>query len=81
MFRFNKQYINKKNTEIYKGILVICVFLAHLGNYEINYFDNYSFQFLTPLGYLAVSVFLFLSGYGLSYSVNEKGKFYFKFYI
>ncbi len=81
MFRFNKQYINKKNTEIYKGILVICVFLAHLGNYEINYFDNYSFQFLTPLGYLAVSVFLFLSGYGLSYSVNEKGKFYFNSFI
>lgn len=81
MFKFNKQYTNKESALFYKGILAICVFLAHLGNYEINYFNNYAFHFLTPLGYLAVSVFLFLSGYGLAYSFNSKGKLYFDGFI
>jgi len=68
--------MNKEYTQVYKGILTICVFLGHFGNYEINYYDNFSFQFLTPLAYLAVSIFLFLSGYGLAYSIKKRGKQY-----
>ena len=59
---FNDEFMSVKNCNSYKGLFALIVLLHHIS-------QRVSGGILTPdftrVGYLAVSVFLFLSGYGL----------------
>lgn len=61
-----------------KGILAICVLISHVYSYGIFCFENTIMNFLfgSLMGYLPVSIFFFLSGYGLESSYEKKGKGY-----
>lgn len=63
-----------------KGILSICVLISHVYSYGIFCFENTTMNFLfgSLMGYLPVSIFFFLSGYGLESSYKKKGKGYIK---
>lgn len=57
--------LNKLDSSILKGIAILLVIICHIGN---NYF-----RYFTPLGGIGVSIFLILSGYGLTASYNRNG--------
>ncbi len=59
--------LSKSLTNVLRGIAVILIVVCHFigGGFEIRYF--------TPLGGIGVSIFLFLSGYGLNESYLLKG--------
>lgn len=58
--------ISKETTKGLKGIAIIMVVISHIHN--IYDFDSATEQFLNPCGYLGVSLFLILSGYGCAMS-------------
>lgn len=61
-----KGIFNKQHTEIYRGVAVLMIVVAHCaGNLGTNIF--------TPFGGIGVSIFLLLSGYGLNESYKLKG--------
>lgn len=56
----------KNISTVLKGIAILLIILSHIaGVCGIRYF--------TPLGGIGVSIFLFLSGYGLTESVSKRG--------
>ncbi|MBP5366436.1 MAG: acyltransferase [Bacteroidales bacterium] len=59
-------FLDKKNTNILRGIAILLVILAHVGT-------SFGNRYFTPLGGIGVAMFLFLSGYGLSESYNKNG--------
>ncbi len=69
-------YLSKDNTDSLKGVLAILVLACHLRGQLSCLNDTIVGQILTVSGYLAVSVFLFLSGYGLQTSYEKKGNEY-----
>ena len=66
--------INKEQSNLYKGIALIFVIVSHLP----RIFPGVNLSVLHPLGFLGVSIFLFLSGYGLqrSYCKNRLALFW-----
>ncbi|GAA0107387.1 acyltransferase family protein [Clostridium tertium] len=52
-------YITKERTTELKGIAIICVLLGHI-------FGQYNVNSLSVLGSVGVTIFLFISGYGLT---------------
>ncbi|MFR7590272.1 MAG: acyltransferase family protein [Longibaculum sp.] len=74
----DKQYLAKKNTQVIKGVFVICVFLSHVRTY--SNFDSSSdlfvIEILDYLGQIMVALFLFYSGYGVFESIKKKGQKY-----
>lgn len=62
--------MTKENTLVYKGIAIIMIVFCH-GCAAIFPFSIA--RLTTPLGGIGVSVFLFLSGYGLNESAKSKG--------
>ncbi len=59
---FNDEFMSVKNCNSYKGFFALIVILHHISQRVSNGFLPPDF---TRVGYLAVAVFLFLSGYGL----------------
>lgn len=73
-----KDYLSKSNTNCLKGILSICILIHHLyqrSNWLHDIWLGAVFQYM---GYLAVSLFFFISGYGLMYSYQTKKAEYIK---
>lgn len=68
-------YITKRTATCLKGICAILIIIHHvylmLGPLHIGFID----QALEDLGYLTVSVFFFLSGYGLHCSFRNNGRY------
>lgn len=68
--------ITKEDSEEIKGFFAIGVLIHHLYQYS-GVLQGTLFGFgLQSLGYLSVSIFFFLSGYGLSAAFSQKGKVY-----
>lgn len=66
------------NTMPIRGILAIIVLLHHLSSYYLE------FSFISPfkhVGYIAVALFFFLSGYGLSWGYQHKQNYLKNFLI
>ena len=65
-----------QKTNALKGILAICVLISHL--YSIFHFENKILNWVVGslMGYLSVSLFFFLSGYGLESSYEKKKDIY-----
>ena len=59
---FNDEFMSVKNCNSYKGFFALIVIMHHISQRISNGFLPPDF---TRVGYLAVAVFLFLSGYGL----------------
>ncbi len=59
---FNDEFMSVKNCNSYKGFFALIVIMHHISQRVSNGFLPPDF---TRVGYLAVAVFLFLSGYGL----------------
>lgn len=68
--------LSKENTDGLKGILAIGVLIHHLYQYSGLFQTSVLHVFLQAFGYLSVAEFLFLSGYGLTVSHEEKGNNY-----
>jgi peptidoglycan/LPS O-acetylase OafA/YrhL len=71
----NLSYLSRRNTDCLKGILALIVVIYHVSQKsEILTFLPETIS--SNLGYFPVTVFFFLSGYGLMASVNSKGTAY-----
>lgn len=68
--------LSKENTDCLKGILAACVLSHHLFQYSGQLRGTAAGTILQAMGYLAVSEFLFLSGYGLTISYKKRGAIY-----
>lgn len=67
-----KDYWSKSVTDCVKGYMCICVLIHHLYQHSGFFSHTYFGHFLQMLGYWAVGVFLFVSGYGLMFSFKNK---------
>ena len=72
---YNKDYLSVQQTENLKGIFILLVLFHHL-NIFAGVGDVYNF--FSNAGYIAVGGFLFISGYGLMYQFEHKGRAYVK---
>lgn len=59
--------ISKEDTQLLKGLAILMVIVEHLG-------QVLHIAALNPLGPIGVCLFLFISGYGLSYSYEKNGR-------
>lgn len=71
----NQEYIGRQQTYAINGIFIILVFLRHFNQYVTleEILDTPFLYVNSILGQLIVTTFLFYSGYGVMYSVLEKG--------
>ena len=58
-------FISKELVTMVKGFSIVIIMLGHLGNL-------FGIRFLNPLGSWGVGIFLFVSGFGLQISFNNK---------
>jgi len=75
----NKEYISSNNTKIINGIFVLLVFLSHCKPYvswSESFFDSLGIFFISNIGQLMVTTFLFYSGYGIFESIKNKKNAY-----
>ena len=66
----NEDYLSISNTNILKGISVLVVILHHISLYTNS--NKYLDFVFGQAGFLAVSIFLFVSGYGLMIQYTKK---------
>lgn len=76
MFLVHGDYLSKRNSDCLKGIFAVCVLMHHLYQNSGLLHNSVLGTGLQLLGYVSVGVFFFLSGYGLLYSYQQKGKEY-----
>lgn len=64
--------MNKETSLFLKGIAMLAVILSHYGQYFLEG------SFLNQLGAIGCAIFFFVSGYGLSFKINENASYYLK---
>lgn len=74
---YNQNFLSKNNTNQIKGLMVLTVILHHVAQRMISPSLMYPFRYF---GYLAVSVFILLSGYGLTTS-QKRNEYFFKTFL
>lgn len=67
--------LSKDSTVSMRGLFALTVVLHHLSTYA---YSGMTFPYFSYVGFISVSVFFFLSGYGLMTSFGQKGKSYLK---
>lgn len=79
MIARKNDYLSKHNTNSLKGLLSVFIVIHHLWlSTNILRIPLVSIILAGPLGYWSVSLFFFLSGYGIWNSVLKKGREYIK---
>ena len=73
-----EEYLSRENTQALKGVLAIAVFLSHLIPASGVFGTSILNTLFHMLGYLSVSLFFFLSGYGLMASYSKRKHEYVK---
>ncbi len=68
--------LSLENSQVLKGISALLVVFAHLSTNIQKPFPNIVMNLFVYVGPLAVAVFFFLSGYGLTFSYLKKGDEY-----
>ncbi|WP_242834252.1 acyltransferase family protein [Clostridium pasteurianum] len=76
---YNSNYLAKNNTDILKGLSVVIIIFHHLSLFLTN--GGIYKTVISKVGFLAVSIFLFVSGYGLMVQFARKKNEYFKGYF
>ncbi len=71
--KFNQDYLSIDNTSIIKGISVLLVIFCHISMFSFYYGRIESF--FAKIGLLAVSIFIFVSGYGLMTQYLRKNNY------
>lgn len=66
-------YLSPDNTKALRGGMAVVIVLHHLST---NVSGGGIFQYLFRIGYLCVTAFFFLSGYGITGQYRRKGKKY-----
>lgn len=75
----DNSWLDKSSTNALKGIAIITVMLHHFSGYTSG---NSIFKIIFGnIGFLGVSIFLFISGYGLLVSYNKNKEKYLKSFI
>jgi len=74
---YNDAFLSKKNTDILKGLCILVIIFHHVSKAMplpglLSPFQNF--------GYLGVSIFFFLSGYGLIFSSLRKSDYFKDFF-
>lgn len=69
---FNEDYLSLKSSKLYKGFLAIIILFHHISQ-KVN--PNLLFYKFSYVGYLAVAVFFFISGYGTHKSNLKSDKY------
>jgi probable poly-beta-1,6-N-acetyl-D-glucosamine export protein len=64
-------YLSRENTNILKGICAVMVVLHHVCSRTGTFSEIGLGPIYTAMGYWAVSVFMFVSGYGLMCSLTK----------
>jgi len=83
-FRVNKNetFLDKNSTNTIKGLFVILIIFSHILNYfpytENDFFSKVLGIFVGAPGQLVVTMFFFVSGYGIAFSIINKGSQYSK---
>lgn len=72
------EFLSAKETKALKGILAVMVLLSHLSGRVKLFSTSLLGTMFSAFGYLAVSVFFFLSGYGLYTRYRQTGSGYIK---
>lgn len=70
---YNTEFLSKKTTDCIKGLSILVVILHHI---SLRMQHPGSMLIYTKFGYLAVSMFLFFSGYGLMISKLKKQNYF-----
>lgn len=69
-----KPQLNKEETLTFKGLMILFVLVGHACNFILRgCMSSWLINNLASFGLYAVSMFLFMSGYGLMYSLEKKG--------
>lgn len=63
----SENIISRQTGSLLKGMAIIMIIVQHLD-------QAYKIGFINPLGPIGVFIFLFMSGYGLTYSYNKSGR-------
>ena len=71
-----KSYLSKEKTDCLKGLFALLIIVHHTRAQMVSLNDSVVGMILTAVGYLAVAMFFFFSGYGLEYQYNIKGEKY-----
>lgn len=74
-----KKYVpvlDKDMTLVLKGLMIVFLLVGHTCNFVINDSTSWWVNNLSSFGVYAVSMFLFMSGYGLMISLEKKGEGY-----
>ena len=80
--KIKDEYFSKKQTDCLKAVFAFFVILSHIWakialDFNINNFFIHNLgRVFSIMGYISVSIFLFLSGYGLFYQYKTKGTSY-----
>ncbi len=74
------QYLDKDSCDVIKGFFIILIVFTHVLDHfpYSGFMSNPLTLFRNGLGQLCVSMFFFISGYGIVYSVLNKGPLYSK---
>ena len=77
-FRYNSEYLSIKHTHMVNGIFIVLVFLRHFWQYvdQSAPYDTAFDAVNSFLGQTIVTSFMFYSGYGVTASIQKKGKSY-----
>ncbi len=80
-FQYRENYLSAQTTASLKGICAIVVLIHHLYQNNYQYVPNVLGGLLQYMGVFAVTVFFFLSGYGVMYCYRNKEQYLHKFPI
>ena len=83
--QYNPEYLSKNQCNAIKGFFIALVFISHINQYILksgfgatNIGDIIYFRLTNSIGQLMVTMFLFISGYGIMESYRKKGTAYIK---
>ena len=66
-------YLSSSKTNTLRGILCVLIIIHHIYQYRFReYVNPYIGEIFQNLGFWCVALFLFLSGYALTYSLKNK---------
>lgn len=83
--KYNPKYLSKEQCNAVKGFFIVLVFFSHINQYifksgfdPLTFGDIIYFRLTKAIGQLMVTMFLFISGYGIMESYKKKGIAYIK---
>lgn len=67
-----KTFLNRRYTSVVRGLCMLGIVFSHTANEFPDLLERFHLTFLLSAGTIATGVFFFLSGYGLTFSMQHK---------